>query len=83
MSIEVCRRFTCSCGAECIEMIDHAAHCWRTSHGDGEALFVMTLEEVLDSLDDPNTQIEGAFDRWLGEVHRYEQKGTVQLCPRS
>ena len=72
LTVEFVKMIRCNCGADVIEYIDHDQRCWKTFHGSREAILVVTLDQIIKSIETGDQNIEGMYDRWIAEVHRYE-----------
>ncbi len=64
--------FRCACGAWCAEWRNYESHRWRVRHGEGEALFAISLATVVDELALPVE--ESSYQCWLARVHAYERQ---------
>jgi len=59
----------CTCGVWCEEWIDRERYGWRVRHGAGEAVFTISVDEILDSMGEESSP----WQRWLDRVHEYER----------
>lgn len=68
-SMEWVGSWRCTCGAWCAEWIDRERQGWRVRHGEGEAVFTISVDDILASMGEEHSP----WQRWLDRVHAYER----------